>query len=364
MALKILYISPENTVGTLTLWKKEHEARGNVCRTVTFFKSPKFFGEDICLNLPFNFTKPWLAGLRNQVYQRYRGEEGYFREKEGCPPVWEPEGWFDSQFLKFKDWLWRPMVLKAINEHNLYDFDVVHFESGMDFLKDEFFVWELKARNKKIICHYHGEDLRTRGVMPMMNSLSDLNLTNEVDLLKKHPDIHYLFLPFNTKQFQPKDGLNKKVLVTHAPTNRFYKGSDLIISVCSKLESEKLIEFDLIENVSHAEALERKAKSDIFIDQIGDKGGWGYGMNSVESLSMGICTLTEMNESYRSFIPDHPFMPVNGEIFEETLTQLTENRTGILDRGKHAKAWVEKYHDVTQVSKKLYDYYRSIGLHV
>ena len=25
--MKILYISPENTVGTLTLWKKEHERR-------------------------------------------------------------------------------------------------------------------------------------------------------------------------------------------------------------------------------------------------------------------------------------------------------------------------------------------------
>ena len=43
--MKILYISPENTVGTLTLWKKEHEARGNECRTVTFFASPKNFEE-------------------------------------------------------------------------------------------------------------------------------------------------------------------------------------------------------------------------------------------------------------------------------------------------------------------------------
>ena len=44
--MKILYISPENTVGTLTLWKKEHERRGNQCRTLTFFKSPKNFNDD------------------------------------------------------------------------------------------------------------------------------------------------------------------------------------------------------------------------------------------------------------------------------------------------------------------------------
>ena len=43
--MKILYISPENTVGTLTLWKKEHTKRNNQCRTVTFFRSPKGFDE-------------------------------------------------------------------------------------------------------------------------------------------------------------------------------------------------------------------------------------------------------------------------------------------------------------------------------
>ena len=81
--MKILYISPENTVGTLTLWKKEHEKRGNICRTVTFFKSPKNFKEDICLNLPFNFTNLALSNIRNYIYRYYRGKEGYFKPKKG-----------------------------------------------------------------------------------------------------------------------------------------------------------------------------------------------------------------------------------------------------------------------------------------
>ena len=97
----------------------------------------------------------------------------------------------------------------------------------------------------------------------------------------------------------------------HAPTNRFYKGSNHIIRICEKLKMEGKIEFDLIENVTNEDALKRKKKLDIFIDQIGDKGGWGYGMNSIESLSMGICTLTEMNQSYEDFISDHPFVNIN-----------------------------------------------------
>ena len=112
--MKILYISPENTVGTLTLWKKEHERRGNHCRTLTFFKSPKNFNDDICLNLPFNFTNPRMAYLRNLIYKLYRGEEGYFKGKKGYPPIWEPEGFFDNVFLKIKDIIWKPIIYKAI----------------------------------------------------------------------------------------------------------------------------------------------------------------------------------------------------------------------------------------------------------
>ena len=360
--MKILYISPENTVGTLTLWKREHELQGNECRTVTFFGSPKNFKEDICLHLPFNFTRPDLARLRNIFYKQYRGREGYFKIKEGSPPTWEPESWLDKTFLKFKDWLWRPIVEKAIKDYQLYDFDVVHFESGMDFLKNEFFVKELKAREKKIICHYHGEDLRSRGVMPYIDTIADLNLTNEVDLLEKHPKLKYLFLPFETSNFTSKAKLNDIIRVAHAPTNRFYKGSDLIISVCSKLESEKLVEFDLIENVSHADALERKEKSDIFIDQIGDKGGWGYGMNSVESLSMGICTLTQINEAYNRFLPNHPFIHVTKNTLDLELRKLIKNREKISAIGKDGKKWVEINHDIKNVSGKLYDYYSLIGL--
>ena len=360
--MKILYISPENTVGTLSLWKKEHERRGNLCRTITFFKSPKKFKDDICLNLPFNFTYPFLSKIRNLIYQQYRGPEGYYKPKKGYPPIWKPEGIFDKLFFKYKDWLWSPIIKKAIKKYDLYNFDVIHFESGSDFLKNEFFVKNLKKRGKKIICHYHGEDLRTRGVMPIIDSCSDLNITNEVDLLQKHPNIKYLFLPYETSKFSIKKFSSKKFLVSHAPTNRYYKGSEHIISVCQKLKNENKINFDLIENVSHEEAIKRKKKADIFIDQIGDKGGWGYGMNSVESLSMGICTLTQLNDLYQSFIPDNPFININKNNLKYVLNDLIENKNKVYLASKESKKWVKKNHDIKMVSDKLYSYYKLIGL--
>ena len=359
--MKILYISPENTVGTLTLWRKKHEEKGHECRTVTFFRSPKKFEEDICLNLPFNFTLPYMSKLRNLFFKFYRGRDGYYTGKKGYPPVWEKEGVLDSLFLKIKDIFWKPITLKAIKKYDLYNFDIYHFESGIDFLKDEFFVKELHRRGKKIICHYHGEDLRNRGVMPFINKISSLNLTNEVDLLERHPRINYLFLPYNTKLFKIKESNKKIIRVAHAPTNRLYKGSNFIIQACKKLEKEGLIKFDLIENNSHKVALEKKNKADIFIDQVGDRGGWGYGMNSVESLSMGICTLTEINDKYNTFIPDHPFVNINKNTLFKKLKELVLDRNKIYKYGINGKKWVEKHHDIENVSKKLYSYYNTIG---
>jgi glycosyltransferase involved in cell wall biosynthesis len=364
--MNILYISPENTVGTLGLYRRIHEQHGNHVRYVTFFRSPKAFEEDICLNLSFNFTRPFLKKIRHKIYQFYRGEKGYHKPREGYPPVWSPEGRFDNAFLTWKEKHWDPIIQKAIETYGLYNFDVVHFESGMDFYKDARFARELKDRGVKIICHYHGEDLRSRGVLKPLDELADLNLTNEVDLLEKHPDIHYIFLPFDVKDFQaryPRDRKDNALpLVTHAPTNRYYKGSDDIIPICERLRDEGKIRFELIENKAHDVAMQMKRRSDMFIDQINDRGGWGYGMNSVESLAMGVCTLTEMNEQYCKFIQDHPFVNVNKNNLYQTLLDLASNQTLRDNYGDKGMAWVEKYHDITAVGTQLYDYYKKIGL--
>ena len=364
--MNILYISPENTVGTLSLYKRIHEQHGNSVRYLTFFRSPKAFEEDICLDLPFNFTRPFLKNMRHRVYQLYRGREGYHKDRVGYPPVWQPEGYFDSRFLAWKEKRWNKRIQEAIKEYDLYKFDVVHFESGMDFYKDARFASELKKRGIKIICHYHGEDLRSRGVLRPLDEISDLNLTNEVDLLEKHPDIHYIFLPFDVSAFQKKypkvDKQRGLPLVTHAPTNRYYKGSHDIIPICRKLEHEGKINFELIENKSHENAMQMKRESDIFIDQINDRGGWGYGMNSVESLAMGVCTLTEMNEYYCKFIPDHPFVNVNKDNLYDSLVKLVSDPDLRKEKGQEGTEWVKKYHDIKSVGKSLYDYYARIGL--
>ena len=67
--MKILYISPENTVGTMSLWKKAHELKGNECQVLTLYKSLNQSEPGICLNLPFISTKSSYLNARHKYYK-------------------------------------------------------------------------------------------------------------------------------------------------------------------------------------------------------------------------------------------------------------------------------------------------------
>jgi len=359
--IRILYISPENTVGTLTLWKKYHERQGNYCRTITFFPAAAAFPEDICLHLPLISTNLTYRKIRHQLQHLW-----YQRDPqsplEGRPPLWKSSGLAESLWFQFRDFVWSFYVEKAIEKYKLYDFDIYHFEWGLDFFRDLRFARRVKASGKKIINSYHGQDMRNRGVLAEMDAMADLRLSSELDLLELHPKLKYLFLPFDASLITPKEKkINKPLKVCHATTNRYFKGSEHIIAVCQRLERLGQIEFILIENQPHSRVMEMKAACDVNIDQLTDLGGWGYGMNSVESLAMGMCTLAYLNPKYEAFIPDHPFVNTTPETLNDNLLKLAKNPELLLKKGQEGRSWVLKYHDIEACGKQLYQYYESIG---
>ena len=115
----------------------------------------------------------------------------------------------------------------------------------------------MKDNGKALICHYHGPDLRVRGVIPKLDNLSNINLTNEVDLLAKHPNIDYLFLPYDTKKHKKKKRINSPIRLFHCTMNRYYKGSELIINTCKKLKEKYKVEFILMEREPHQKVMEK-----------------------------------------------------------------------------------------------------------
>lgn len=357
---KILYISPENIVGLLSIWKRAHENVGNQCRYVTMFHSILDFPEDICLELPLITNNTWYLKTRHYLQSRWYSRDPDV-EREGNPPWWIPANRIEAQYFKLRDRLWKGRIEEAVREHNLENFDIYHFEWGLDLYRDCRFAERIKKAGKHIVTHYHGIDLRNRGVLPKMDELSDLVLTSELDLLPRYPRMKYLFLPYDTEQFPQKRGLNSPLRILHMTMNRYFKGTDHIVEVCRQLEKDFNVEFVLLERVPHAKAMAVKAGCDINIDQISNTGGWGYGMNSVESLSMGICTCTNLIPEYENFIPDHPFVNIDHENLYDQLASLIRNPEIILNKGAEGKDWVRKTHGVNSVRDQLYSYYRESG---
>lgn len=341
----------------MSLWKKAHEMNGNKCDFITLYHNPKQSDSGICLNLPFISTNSWYLKYRHQYYKYYRGELGDYKDREGFPPIWEPNSVFEKLYFKIRDWVWDYYIDPIINEHNLFGYDIYHFEWGHDLYRDSRFAKNLSKRGKPIICTYHGQDMRSRGVIKEMDKISDLNLTYELDLLKKHPNINYMFLPCDTEKYAVKTLIASPIRICHSPTNRYYKGSDDIIEICTRLDKEGEIEFILIEGKTQDEVLELKQSCDIYIDQIHNRGGWGYGMNSVESLAMGLVCLTELVEEYQKFIPDHPFVMITKESLRKTILYLIQNKEILLKKKIESRDWVLKYHSISSVAKSLYSHY-------
>ncbi|MCC6548938.1 MAG: glycosyltransferase family 1 protein [Ignavibacteriaceae bacterium] len=352
--LRILHIAPQNYAGVPYSFYEMHNVCGDYSRIITLHKNPLQFSEDICLEFPlpvFSAAKYWR---RKKVENSEQREITY-------PHYFKPVNFAEKLYFFLNDSFRKPAVEKVICDYKLNSFDIIHYDAGLDFYRYPHQALKWKKAGKKIVCCYYGSDLRLRGLIRELDEISDLNITSEYDHLRMKDDLHYIFYPYSTAELprsQKKEG--QKIKIVHSPTNRKYKGTELILSVIDKLRKEREFEFILCEGVPRGELLEIKVACDISIDQVGGSmGGTGYGKAGLETLGMGIPTITNMTEDYENWLPENPFVVANDgtELFEQ-LIRLIDDEVFRLNKGKAGKVWVEKYHSfeaVNAVLKKLYE---------
>lgn len=357
MSLKILYIRTEDSSGTLSLWRRAHESLGNQCRTVTLFPSSTHSEDDICLDLPFIPTSSKLVAFRNWLQSRYR-DTGIREPRAGYPPTWSPANRLERVFYTVREAIWTPLINGAIEKYQLEGFDIYHIEGGRAFYFDGRFVRKMREQGKHIWCNYHGTDLRTRGVLPGVDAVSEVNTTSEVDLLYKHPRIEYLFLPVETTAFTPDYEVHSPIRICHATRDRTARGTEKIIAACKSLEEELPVQFTLLENLPHEEFLRRLGNHDIYIDLIGEgHAGYGYGMACIEAMCMGMIPVTYLPSSQAQLLGNHPFVRITEHSLADDLRRLI-NGGGLRGRKRHARKWVEAYHDVSNIIRHVYRIYR------
>ncbi len=357
--LKILHLCDQNWVGTASTFVKYHNKLGNYGRMVTLSRCRTAFDEDICLDLPLMQGGRFDMALK-RVTNLMHANAPRSIETEGIRQ-WKPRSRFEAFLFTMRDTIAAPKIYWAIERYDLLAFDIYHLESGVEFFRDARIVKKLKAMGKRVVCYYLGTDLRDRGVIPEIDRLSDLNITTEFDHLKLRPGLRFSFLPFEVGAYEPRKTENKRLRICHAPRNRLFKGTARIIQICKDMERRHGIEFVLIEGRPHREAIEIKQTCDIAIDQIGDIGGTGYGVNSLETLSMGIPTLTSFTPEFEAFLPDHPFIVVNAESLPEKLETVILDRDLRRRKGAEGRRFVESYHGAEKVVRSIYALYRELG---
>lgn len=351
--LKILHLAPINFAGVPYSFYDMHNKCGDHSRLITYHKNERDFPEDICLNLPlpnFSLAKYW------------RREKAASKEKEESSSslYFKPKNILEQIYFIANDFYKKKKIFSLVEEFKLDEFEIIHYDSGLDFFRNSMLAKKWKMQGKKIVCCYYGSDLRIRGVIKEMDEISNLNLTSEFDHLSLKPGLEYIFYPYDASEVPQKQSTDDNVIkIVHSPTNRKFKGTDKILAVIEKVKQERKIEFFLLENLERKEVLKIKSMSDISIDQVGGTmGGTGYGKAGLETLAMGIPTITNMTEEYEKWLPENPFVVANNaEQLYKKLIALIDSKDLRVEFGERGKYWLKRYHGYESVNERLKELY-------
>jgi len=171
--MRILHIAPFNTAGVPGIFVQAERKLGHESHLITLGRDTQKREEDICLHLPFiDFWGTRL--LKYFVTPRERREvTNTLKVPKEIPIIWKPGGSAEQALILFREFVWKQTINKCIQEINFFDMDVIQLDGGLGFYRDGRIIQSFKKPGKKIICCYTGSDLRTRGVMPEIDKVSD-----------------------------------------------------------------------------------------------------------------------------------------------------------------------------------------------
>lgn len=270
------------------------------------------------------------------------------------------------------------------------NYDVLHFNFGQtlfDFPFHNIDHWDLPLyRKQKLFVTYNGSDARMsnhRTLGTLSSVEQDRHKQRRIQNFCKagasffslNPDLmwnlpeHTQFLPYtiaNWDKLPPVSAFEVPCCLTvvHAPTNRAIKGTDEVIRACALLQKKYpgRIRLQLVEQVSHEEALELYCQADLVVDQL--RIGW-YGALAVEVMKMGKPVVVYIEPRDLRFLPNKMAKEVMQAVItanEDNLQQVLEdclNRPEILRQKREAGLeYVYKWYDplkVARITKNAYE---------
>lgn len=273
------------------------------------------------------------------------------------------------------DLAWRK---RTVAEH-WQQADVVHLHNNFNTAA----MLERRLGTKPSVVHFHGTHYRAdwRNLNRQQRQRRAVGLCSTLDLWLLAPDdTIWLPAPYDInwlqslrRQQRPSATAGSKTIgsvdrqgatirIAHAPTARTIKSTEHFVTAMERLQADYPVEVDVIERVSWAECLRRKARADIFFDQT----ILGYGCNALEAWGMGIPvvaggadeTLDEMERRFGGL----PFYHATESTIYEALRELLESPKLRQRYGRIGHDYVREWHDEAKVVERLKGiYHRALG---
>ena len=213
------------------------------------------------------------------------------------------------------------------------------------------------------LCHSGRlDDYRRHGISRMARYVEHMWALNP-DLLYFLPQGKSSFLPYTISSWSDlpvrPPQLGQKLRIVHAPTNREAKGSDRILASLEAIDNAHpgVIEIQLVENVSHEQALKTLCEADLVIDQI--LVGW-YGGVAVEAMKMAKPVIARITAEDLHFIPQQMAEDVQQTIIQadpdtiyEVLLRCIGDGDFLRRRAAASLEYVHRWHDPLKVATQV-----------
>lgn len=292
---------------------------------------------------------------------------------------------FFSTYLGYKDYLMNTdsfemgrMVEEAVNY-----FDLFHYHYGLSILPEFRDIAMLHEMGKPMVMHHWGSDVRTHEQASANNRYVYTGDCPDAD--KVHQDlsilkgyirdaivqdyevypyvapyyerVHVIPIAVDLRKFTPvypRLDVAEPTII-HAPTNKEFKGTEVIERVIDQLRRERKFHYVRIEKMSHQEAVRLYKKADIIIDQIlcGS-----YGLFSVEAMAYGKPVTAYIREDLAAEGNMPPIHNANPDTLYDVLKNLLDDAELRRSSGKAGRAYVEKVHSSDVVVKQVMEVYR------
>lgn len=236
-----------------------------------------------------------------------------------------------------------------------------------------------------MVMHYAGSEVRIKSIARENNKFVRVNSCNEVKIAHAVERVakyirtaivaDYELYPYVNQYFKRTVLIRhaiepsifkpsfpsirkKKLVIIHAPTNDWVKGTDVILDAIAKLKSKYDFEVKLVNNMQHKDAITIYKTADIVIDQILIG---AHGVFALEAMALGKPVVCYIREDLRSSHPEElPIVSANPDDIYEQLKVLVENPELRRELGLRGREYVVKHHDSIKIAQQLIELYESL----